>query len=83
MCAGDPIKQTCQDCPLYRESLGGMFAEAMRQGIVELSGVGEAWDDPEKQIGAEAILYVDDREVAARAATGEEALAKAMARSNP
>jgi hypothetical protein len=39
------MHQDCRGCPLYAESLGGMFAYAMAYGVVEISGVGPAWDD--------------------------------------
>lgn len=69
--------QDCKDCPLYKQSLGGMFADAMQKGIVELGGVGPVWDDDRFRRGATATVYEGDRCQSADGETGEEALRKA------
>lgn len=71
-------QHTCADCPLRPVSLAGMFEEAMARGVIELSGVGHTWDDPDIMQGVQAIFYEDDCEVSASGDAPEEAMAKAL-----
>lgn len=73
-----PFTDPCDGCANKPQSLAGMFQSAVSLGIVELSGVGFQWDDPNISKGCRCIIYTDSKQESADGASGEEAIRRAL-----